>query len=149
MIKNFVPRLYQQTIFATAAEKNTLVVLPTGMGKTNIFLMLAAQRLKQFPNSKVLFIGPTKPLIEQLNENGILIAPVGSLYYGQNMIKITKKEHKLIEEKKVPIGIARQQLVYADPKSLMHMEASTDYVGNLFRAQYEAFAPLASDSAHG
>ncbi|MBS3101453.1 DEAD/DEAH box helicase [Candidatus Woesearchaeota archaeon] len=65
MIKNFEPRLYQQTILATAAEKNTLVVLPTGMGKTNIFLMLAAQRLKQFPNSKVLFIGPTRPLIEQ------------------------------------------------------------------------------------
>ena len=65
MIKNFEPRLYQQTILATAAEKNTLVVLPTGMGKTNIFLMLVAQRLKQYPNSKILFIGPTKPLIEQ------------------------------------------------------------------------------------
>ncbi|MBI4452542.1 DEAD/DEAH box helicase [Candidatus Woesearchaeota archaeon] len=65
MIKNFEPRLYQQTILATAAEKNTLVVLPTGMGKTNIFLMLAAHRLKQYPNSKVLFIGPTKPLIDQ------------------------------------------------------------------------------------
>jgi ERCC4-related helicase len=65
MIKDFKPRLYQQTILATAAEKNTLVVLPTGMGKTNIFLMLTAQRLNQFPNSKVLFIGPTRPLIEQ------------------------------------------------------------------------------------
>ncbi len=68
MIKNFEPRLYQQTILATAVEKNTLVVLPTGMGKTNIFLMLAAQRLKQYPNSKILFIGPTKPLIEQYLE---------------------------------------------------------------------------------
>ncbi len=68
MIKNFEPRLYQQTILATAAEKNTLVVLPTGMGKTNIFLMLAAQRLKQFPSSKILFIGPTKPLIDQYME---------------------------------------------------------------------------------
>ncbi len=65
MIKNFEPRLYQQTILATAAEKNTLVVLPTGMGKTNIFLMLAAQRLRSYPSSKILFIGPTKPLIEQ------------------------------------------------------------------------------------
>jgi len=65
MIKNFKPRLYQETIFNTAAEKNTLVVLPTGMGKTNIFLMLSAQRLRQFPNSKILFIGPTKPLIDQ------------------------------------------------------------------------------------
>ena len=65
MIKGFEPRLYQETILNTSAMKNTLVVLPTGMGKTNVFLMLAAQRLKQYPKSKVLFIGPTKPLIDQ------------------------------------------------------------------------------------
>lgn len=65
MIKNFEPRLYQQTILATAVKKNTLVVLPTGMGKTNIFLMLAAQRLRQYPDSKILLIGPTRPLIDQ------------------------------------------------------------------------------------
>ena len=65
MIKNFKPRLYQETILSTCVEKNTLVVLPTGMGKTQIFLMLAAQRLKQYPKSKILFLGPTRPLIEQ------------------------------------------------------------------------------------
>ena len=68
MIKDFEPRLYQQTILATAAKYNTLVVLPTGMGKTNIFLMLAAQRLRQYPNSKILFIGPTRPLIDQYKQ---------------------------------------------------------------------------------
>ncbi len=65
MIKNFTPRLYQETIFHTATKNNTLVVLPTGMGKTNIFLMLAAHRLKLYPNSKILLLGPTKPLIDQ------------------------------------------------------------------------------------
>jgi len=35
------------------------------MGKTNIFLMLAAHRLKQYPKSKILLIGPTRPLIDQ------------------------------------------------------------------------------------
>ncbi len=65
MIQNFTPRLYQEKIFATAMRANTLVVLPTGMGKTNVFLMLAAQRLAQYPNSKILFIGPTRPLIDQ------------------------------------------------------------------------------------
>jgi ERCC4-related helicase len=65
MIKNFTPRLYQQTILATINEKNTLVVLPTGLGKTFIFLMLAAQRLQKYPNSKILFLGPTRPLISQ------------------------------------------------------------------------------------
>src|SRR3989344_2475287 len=65
MLKNFKPRLYQETIFHSASKKNTLVVLPTGMGKTHIFLMLAVHRLTLYPDSKILFIGPTKPLIDQ------------------------------------------------------------------------------------
>lgn len=65
MIKNFQPRLYQESILNTASLKNTLIVLPTGLGKTNIFLMIAALRLKQYPNSKILLMGPTKPLIDQ------------------------------------------------------------------------------------
>jgi ERCC4-related helicase len=68
MIKDFTPRLYQETILGTAVNYNTLVVLPTGMGKTNIFLMLAAQRLRQHPDLKILLIGPTRPLIEQYFE---------------------------------------------------------------------------------
>jgi len=65
MIKDFKPRLYQEKILNTCVNKNTLVVLPTGLGKTNIFLMLTALRLKMYPNSKILFVGPTKPLIDQ------------------------------------------------------------------------------------
>jgi len=65
MIKNFTPRLYQETILATASKHNTLIVLPTGLGKTNIFLMLAANRIKQYPDGKILLVGPTKPLIDQ------------------------------------------------------------------------------------
>ncbi len=65
MIQGFEPRLYQETIFSTVSGKNTLVVLPTGMGKTAIAMMLAAHRLKLFPKSKILFLAPTKPLVEQ------------------------------------------------------------------------------------
>lgn len=65
MLRDFTPRLYQETILATASEKNTLVVLPTGMGKTGIALLLSVQRLKNYPNSKVVFLAPTKPLVEQ------------------------------------------------------------------------------------
>src|SRR3989344_1353377 len=68
MIKGFTPRLYQETILATATAKNTLVVLPTGLGKTNIFLMLAAHRLRLYPHSKILLMGPTRPLIDQYHE---------------------------------------------------------------------------------
>jgi ERCC4-related helicase len=65
MIKDFAPRLYQQTILGTAANNNTMVVLPTGLGKTASAFMLAAQRLTQYPNSKILMLAPTKPLCEQ------------------------------------------------------------------------------------
>ena len=65
MIKDFQPRLYQQTILGTIANFNSLVVLPTGLGKTALAFLLAAQRLRLYPNSKILMLAPTKPLCEQ------------------------------------------------------------------------------------
>ena len=65
MLKNITPRIYQETILASCVSNNCLVVLPTGMGKTLIALMLATQRFKQYPKSKMLFLAPTKPLVEQ------------------------------------------------------------------------------------
>ncbi len=64
-LKNIVPREYQEKIFNTCKEKNTLVVLPTGLGKTLIALMLTIQRMKKFPDQKIVFLAPTKPLAEQ------------------------------------------------------------------------------------
>ncbi len=59
------PRDYQEGILKTCLDKNCLVVLPTGLGKTLISLMLAIERMKKFPGEKVLFLAPTKPLAEQ------------------------------------------------------------------------------------
>jgi len=61
----FTPRLYQESIFKTAKSTNTLVVLPTGLGKTAIALMLIIHRLKMYPFMKVLMVAPTKPLCQQ------------------------------------------------------------------------------------
>ncbi len=58
-------RKYQEAIIATSANKNTIVVLPTGLGKTLIAVIVAAHRLHKFSNSKVLFLAPTKPLAVQ------------------------------------------------------------------------------------
>lgn len=63
--KPLEPRKYQETIFARAVLGNTLVVLPTGLGKTLIAVMLSAQRLAQYEKSKVLILAPTKPLVQQ------------------------------------------------------------------------------------
>ncbi|MEK6926404.1 MAG: DEAD/DEAH box helicase [Nanoarchaeota archaeon] len=62
---NITPREYQQKIFETCKEKNCLVVLPTGIGKTLIGLMLAIERLEKFPSEKIVFLAPTRPLAEQ------------------------------------------------------------------------------------
>ena len=59
------PREYQIKIFEKCIDKNCLVVIPTGLGKTLIALMLTIERMKKFPGNKVVFLAPTKPLIEQ------------------------------------------------------------------------------------
>jgi ERCC4-related helicase len=59
------PREYQVKIVETCKSANTLVVLPTGLGKTLIALLLSIHRLKELPTSKVLFLAPTRPLVEQ------------------------------------------------------------------------------------
>ena len=57
-------REYQINIAESASKKNTLVVLPTGLGKTLIALFLIASELKK-KDSKILFLAPTKPLVLQ------------------------------------------------------------------------------------
>lgn len=59
------PRDYQTEIFKTCQEKNCLVILPTGLGKTLIALMLSIDRIKKFPDEKIVFLAPTRPLAEQ------------------------------------------------------------------------------------
>ncbi len=57
-------RLYQEVISASAIQRSTLVVLPTGVGKTIIALMLMAETLRT-KKGNILFLAPTKPLVEQ------------------------------------------------------------------------------------
>ena len=59
------PRKYQQDIYENCKDKNCLVVLPTGIGKTLIALMLCINRQKEIPASKCVFLAPTRPLAEQ------------------------------------------------------------------------------------
>lgn len=56
-------RAYQLTLAKTALEKSSLIVLPTGLGKTIIALLVMADRLKD--GKKILMLSPTKPLAEQ------------------------------------------------------------------------------------
>ncbi len=55
-------RLFQLDLAAGALKSSSLVVVPTGLGKTIIALLVLLARLDK---GKVLFLAPTKPLVEQ------------------------------------------------------------------------------------
>ncbi|HWQ19728.1 MAG TPA: DEAD/DEAH box helicase [Methanotrichaceae archaeon] len=55
-------RLFQLDLAASALKASTLVVVPTGLGKTVIALMVLLARIEQ---GRILFLAPTKPLVEQ------------------------------------------------------------------------------------
>ncbi|OPY33270.1 MAG: putative ski2-type helicase [Methanomassiliicoccales archaeon PtaU1.Bin124] len=57
-------RDYQVALAKEAVERSTLVVLPTGMGKTVVALLTLAEVLHR-KGGKVLLLAPTKPLVEQ------------------------------------------------------------------------------------
>ncbi len=61
----FKAREYQRRIAEVATTTNTLVVLPTGLGKTIIAIMVAANMLGRNPESKVMVLAPTRPLVLQ------------------------------------------------------------------------------------
>ena len=55
-------RKYQISIAEEAKRESLMVVLPTGLGKTTIALLVIVERLAM---GKVLFLAPTRPLVEQ------------------------------------------------------------------------------------
>ena len=55
-------RLFQLDLAATALTASSLIVVPTGLGKTVIALMVLLARMDK---GRVLFLAPTKPLVEQ------------------------------------------------------------------------------------
>ncbi|MDV0447004.1 ATP-dependent RNA helicase SrmB [Methanosarcinaceae archaeon Ag5] len=57
-------RLYQLNIASGCTKKNSLVVLPTSLGKTVVALLIMVARLER-AGGKVLLLSPTKPLVEQ------------------------------------------------------------------------------------
>jgi len=62
----YTPRQYQKSIFNSSKQSNCLVILPTGLGKTKTAILLSLHRLSLYPNSKILFLTPTKPLANQI-----------------------------------------------------------------------------------
>ncbi|XP_044745496.1 Fanconi anemia group M protein homolog [Coccinella septempunctata] len=62
---NYPLRDYQFNIIEQALYKNTLVNLPTGLGKTFIAAVLMFNYYRWYPTGKIVFMAPTRPLVKQ------------------------------------------------------------------------------------
>jgi ERCC4-related helicase len=58
-------RAYQNNISQSAIDKNTLVILPTALGKTVISLLVCANTLYNHSDNRILIMAPTRPLVNQ------------------------------------------------------------------------------------
>ena len=110
-IKNIKPnrviaRDYQINIFNSIINKNSLVVLPTGLGKTIIAIMLIAKKVEK---GKVLFLAPTKPLCEQHYSN------LNELIEGKKIFLITGEKTK--KDKRIEIYI-EGDIIVATPQTI-------------------------------
>lgn len=84
-------RAYQDNIAKKAAERSTLVVLPTGMGKTIIAILTIALHLEK-GGEKVLFLAPTKPLVEQHAESISSMMTVDSVVAFTGSVRPAKRK---------------------------------------------------------
>ncbi|XP_063702792.1 Fanconi anemia group M protein [Culicoides brevitarsis] len=62
---NYPIRSYQRSISQKALFNNTLVVLPTGLGKTFIAAVVMYNFYRWYPRGKVIFMAPARPLVSQ------------------------------------------------------------------------------------
>lgn len=62
---NYPIREYQLKISERALFQNTLVCLPTGLGKTFIASVVMYNFYRWYPSGKIVFMAPTKPLVAQ------------------------------------------------------------------------------------
>ncbi len=123
-------RAYQKNIFEAAKNRNTLVVLPTGLGKTIIAALVIDYRLEKFKGSKALFLAPTKPLVNQHIKTFSGLAKA-DLFAASGSIK--KEDRR--------IGYTSSQIVFATPQTV-----GNDIDSGII--DFSDFSVLVVDEAH-
>ncbi|MDA4130920.1 MAG: helicase-related protein, partial [Thaumarchaeota archaeon] len=58
-------RSYQREVAQISSQQNTLIMLPTGLGKTAIALLIVADFLSRSPTAQALVLAPTRVLVHQ------------------------------------------------------------------------------------
>ena len=109
--KHIEQREYQLKIAKECVSKNSLVVLPTGLGKTIIGVFVAAGTLENFPpKSKIVVLAPTRPLINQHYDSF------------KNLMTIPEEQFvvltgKTVPEKRVEL-FHENQIIFYTPQTL-------------------------------
>jgi Fanconi anemia group M protein len=126
-------RDYQRRIVERALEANTLVVLPTALGKTVIAELVAAELLHRYPGCRVLIMAPTKPLALQHRESVL------------RHLKLERDEVATVTgetaERQMVWMDLRVRVITATPQTVLN-----DYRRGLVRL--EEFALLVFDECH-
>ena len=125
------PREYQINIVKEASGKNTLVVLPTGLGKTIVAAMLAKISLDN--GRRVIIVAPTRPLVDQH------IKTFTELFSGQNWIISGITGHTKISERKSIWD--KSNLVISTPQTV-----NGDIMRNIL--ELSSYGLLIVDEAH-
>ncbi|KAL0882210.1 hypothetical protein ABMA27_000753 [Loxostege sticticalis] len=113
---NYLVRDYQFNIIKASILKNTLVSLPTGLGKTFIAAVIMYNFYRWYPLGKIVFTAPTRPLVAQQIEacyDIIAIPPNDTIEMTGHMHVNTRKQHW--QSKRV--FFATPQVIYNDIKS--------------------------------
>ncbi|MEW6528657.1 MAG: DEAD/DEAH box helicase family protein [Candidatus Micrarchaeota archaeon] len=125
------PRAYQKAIYSSITQQgNTLVVLPTGLGKTLIGFMLIETKLK---TGKCLFLAPTRPLVKQHYASFLEISETEPNIVTTITGEIPKNKRKIFYEK---------QIIFSTPQTIKN-----DLLSGILKNP-EAFSLCIFDEAH-
>jgi Fanconi anemia group M protein len=124
-------REYQERIAEVCARDNTLVCLPTGLGKSVIAALAIAKRLEA-SGGKAVVLAPTKPLVLQHYANFRKILNLGDEEFGLATGEIPPDKRDMVWRKRV---------VFSTPQTFMN-----DLI--LGRIDLSEIAILVIDEAH-
>ena len=109
-------RDYQFSICSGALLRNTLVCLPTGLGKTLIAAVVMYNFYRWFPGGKIVFVAPTKPLVHQQVQACHRVMGIPSTHTAE-ITGATKAEDRALWYKHCRVFFATPQTVQNDVRN--------------------------------
>ncbi|KAF9360483.1 hypothetical protein BGX26_009173 [Mortierella sp. AD094] len=109
---NYPRRDYQYNIIRRALFSNTLVSLPTGLGKTFIAAVVMLNYFRWFPKSKIIFMAPTRPLVNQQIEACFNICGIPQ----EETVEMTGQQNSELRREMW----AKKRVIYCTPQVLQN-----------------------------